>query len=71
MRDSESIEIPHEAVTDRNMLYAAELNDLLRAMRDGAPVRVGLSDGIDTLRMIDAARRSAAAGQPVILSEAA
>jgi hypothetical protein len=30
-----------------------------------------LSDGIDTLRMIDAARRSAAAGQPVILSEAA
>jgi predicted dehydrogenase len=71
LREGESIEIPHDAVTDRNMLYAAELHDLLRAMRDGAPVRVGLSDGIDTLRMIDAARRSAAAGQPVILSEAA
>ena len=71
LRDDATIEIPHEAVTDRDMLYAAEIDDLLRAMRDGTPVRVGLPDGIGTLRMIDAARRSAATGRLIALGEAA
>jgi predicted dehydrogenase len=71
MQDGASTDIPYPEITDRNTLYTAELDDLLQAMRTGKEVQVGLADGIATLRIIDAARRSAAAGQPVAISEAA
>jgi predicted dehydrogenase len=70
-RGAESADLAYPAIADRNMLYAAELDDLLRSIRTGTPVQVGLADGIATLRIIDAARRSAAAGQPVAIGEAA
>jgi predicted dehydrogenase len=71
LRDDEGTDIAYPEITDRNMLYAAELGDLLQAMRTGKAVQVGLADGIATMRVIDAARRSAAAGQPVAIGEAA
>jgi len=71
LSDQEAKDVPYPPITSRDMLYTAELDDLLQAMRHQTPVRVGLTDGIATLRMIDAARRSAAAGQPIALGEAA
>jgi len=62
--------VPFRAPGDRNELYVAELADLLAAM-DGRPPRVGLDDGIATLRIIDAARRSDATGVAVGLEAAA
>lgn len=66
-----STDISYPPIADRNTLYAAELDDLLRGMRTGTAVHVGLADGIATMRIVDAARRSAAAGQPVAIGEAA
>jgi predicted dehydrogenase len=68
--DGSSGAIPFPAVAHRNQLYAAELTDLLGAMQTGQAPRVGLDDGIDTLRIIEAARGSASTGRPVLLSAA-
>ncbi|WP_395022784.1 Gfo/Idh/MocA family protein [Dongia sp.] len=68
-RDGDSL-IPFPAVAHRNQLYSAELTDLLAAMQSGHPPRVGLEDGIETLQIIEAARQSASAGQPVALDAA-
>jgi predicted dehydrogenase len=59
--------IAYQKPTDRNRLYAAELSDLLHAMRTGQAPTVPLTDGIATLRIIEAARRSSSTGQPVAL----
>jgi predicted dehydrogenase len=69
-RSDGSSDIPFPAVAHRNQLYAAELDDLLASMRSGRAPRVGLDDGIETLQIIEAARRSASTGQPVLLSAA-
>lgn len=71
LREGEASDLPYPALVDRNALYAAELADLLQAMRGGTAVQVGLADGVATMRIIDAARRSAAAGQSVAIGEAA
>jgi predicted dehydrogenase len=63
-------EIHVASVSDRTALYADEIADLLRALRGGRP-RVGLDDGIATQRIIDAVRRSDAAGCTVGIVEAA
>jgi predicted dehydrogenase len=68
-RDGSSA-VPFPAVARRNQLYGAELMDLLAAMQSGRPPRVGLDDAIGTLQIIEAARQSASAGQPVLLSAA-
>jgi predicted dehydrogenase len=68
--DGSTFAVPFRAVADRNELYLAELADLLAAM-DGRTPRVGLEDGIATMRIIDAARRSDAAGVAVGLGAAA
>ncbi len=54
------------APVGRDDLHAAEITDLVDAI-GGAVPRVGLDDGIDTLRIIDAARRSNATGESVDL----
>ena len=68
--DGSSSAVPFRAVADRNDLYRAELADLLAAMGGRTP-RVGLEDGIATMEIIDAARRSDAAGVAVELAVAA
>jgi predicted dehydrogenase len=62
--------LPFPRPADRNELYRAELADLLAAIDGGTP-RVGLADGIATMRIIDAARRSDAAGTAVGIGAAA
>jgi len=54
----------------RDALHAAELDDLLAAIGGGRP-RVGLIDGVETLRIIEAARRSDAGRRAVLLEEVA
>lgn len=61
-------EIPVDPVADRDELYAAEIGDLLQAVDGGRP-RVGLEDGVDTQRIIDAARRSDAEGRTIELGD--
>ncbi len=68
--DGSPTAVPLPALVDRNQLYRAELADLLAAM-DGRSPRVGLDDGIATMQIIDAARRSDAAGVAVGLGAAA
>ncbi|HEX5827574.1 MAG TPA: Gfo/Idh/MocA family oxidoreductase, partial [Candidatus Limnocylindrales bacterium] len=62
--------VPFPRPADRNELYRAEVADLLAAIDGGTP-RVGLQDGIATMRIIDAARRSDAAGAAVGIGAAA
>jgi predicted dehydrogenase len=62
--------VPFRALVDRSELYRAELTDLLAAMEGRTP-RVGLDDGIATMQIIDAARRSDAAGVAVGFGAAA
>jgi predicted dehydrogenase len=68
--DGRATQVPFPALIDRNELYRVELADLLAAM-DGRRPRVGLDDGIATMRIIDAARRSDAAGTAISLEAAA
>ncbi len=68
-RDGDSV-IPFPVIAHRNQIYTAELTDLLAAMQSGQAPRVGLEDGIATLQIIEAARQSASAGQPVQLDAA-
>ncbi len=68
--DGNAAAVPFPALIDRNELYRAELADLLAAI-DGRTPRVGLDDGIATMEIIDAARRSDAAGVAVGLGAAA
>ena len=49
--------------------YAAEWDAFVRAVAEGATVPVTLDDGIDALRMADAATLSAREGRPVALSD--
>ena len=62
--------LPFRRPSDRNDLYRAELADLLGAI-DGAAPHVGIDDGIETMRIIDAARRSDAVGSAVGVGTAA
>ena len=68
--DGSASAVPFRAPAERNELYLAELMDLLAAI-DGRTPRVGLVDGIATMQIIDAARRSDAAGVAVGLGAAA
>jgi myo-inositol 2-dehydrogenase/D-chiro-inositol 1-dehydrogenase len=47
--------------------YRLELADFLDAVQTGRPASVGLQDGLEALRLAEAAHRSLALGQPVTL----
>ena len=69
--DGSSQDLAFSKPADRNTLYAAELADLLQAIRGGATPRVGLVDGIATQSIIEAARRAAETGGTIAVTEAA
>lgn len=69
--NGDSHEIGFAKVEHRDALYAAELADLLQALRSGKAPRVGLADGIATQSIIGAARRAADSGCAVAVTEAA
>lgn len=54
---------------DRNEMYLDEMRSFLAMVEDGAPSPIPLSEGIDVLRIIAAARHSMVAGRTVELRE--
>ena len=69
--DGSSQDLAFSKPADRDALYAAELADLLQAIRGDATPRVGLVDGIATQSIIEAARRAAETGGTIAVTEAA
>ena len=53
----------------RNGMFIQELEDFLAAIRNGREVKIGLQNGIDTLRMAMAIKKADAEKREVALSE--
>ena len=53
----------------RNGMFLQELEDFLAAVQKGREVKIGLQDGIDTLRMAMAIKKADAEKREVVLSE--
>jgi predicted dehydrogenase len=60
---------PTETIAGDGDLYLAETLDLLGAIRDDRPAAVPIEEGVQTLALALAARRSAEANQPVAMVE--
>jgi predicted dehydrogenase len=56
-----------EAIDDQTDVFVAQLADVAAAIREGRAAAVPLSDGASTLRIVLAARQSAAEGREIPL----
>lgn len=60
-------EVASETIAGSTDPFVAQVADVAAAIRDGRPPRVPLRDGLDTLRIVLAARRSADEGREILL----
>ncbi|WP_163276058.1 Gfo/Idh/MocA family protein [Cellulomonas iranensis] len=58
----------HEVAGGWGVAHERQLADVVRAVREGRPPRVGVEDGIRALEVVDAVYRSARSGSPVDLT---
>jgi predicted dehydrogenase len=67
-QDGKTVELLYDAPdADPNRKYLDEMDHFLQAVEKGTPVEPGLKEGLSALHLADAARRSAASGQRIVL----